>query len=76
VPQLLTLARPAGRCRQGLPLAGSRAKTFLLPQSCGTPITCLSGENRHSGFYSTFNPVKSVVGLLYISGARIRNEPE
>jgi hypothetical protein len=37
-----------GRYRQDLPLMGSRAKTFLLPQSCGTPIIGPSASNRLS----------------------------
>ena len=37
-----------GARRQDLPREGSRAKTFLLPQSCGTPITGPSASNRLS----------------------------
>jgi len=33
---------------RGLPLGGSLVKTFLLPQSCGTPITGPSASNRLS----------------------------
>jgi pimeloyl-ACP methyl ester carboxylesterase len=41
--------REVGRAlRQDLPREGSRAKTFLLPQSCGTPITGPSASNRLS----------------------------
>src|SRR5690242_17060540 len=32
-------------CRQNWPLDGSHAKTFLLPQSCGTPIIGPSALN-------------------------------
>jgi hypothetical protein len=42
-----------GRCRLASRLAGSRAKTFLLPPRSGTPIIAPSASNRPSPPAST-----------------------
>src|SRR5580704_1337704 len=67
-------ARLARRCRQDLPLEELRVGTFLLLQSCGTPITALSALNRLSRRVSEGSG--STIWIFISFTLRLRFSPE